>query len=195
MRTAPVSGNSDLCIGTGDFGFRRHLDGSFSISPFGGAVSLGPDTLRFALDFLPALRERRRAISFRLDRRSARALLLELPWGQGSELRYEREREIECSTSARRLAYAFEKFLEARPDCAEVPILHRWAGVIDASPDSVPTIDAVSGTGGLWVAGGFSGHGFGLGPGAARLLSELVTGAKPSVDVTPFRMNRKALSA
>ena len=41
-----------------------------------------------------------------------------------------------------------------------------------------------------YFATGFSGHGFGIGPGAGRLMAELVTGAPPVVDPTPFRYSR-----
>ena len=45
-------------------------------------------------------------------------------------------------------------------------------------------------TSGLFIASGFSGHGFGIGPGAGRLTAELVTGAPPCVDPAPFRFSR-----
>ena len=47
-----------------------------------------------------------------------------------------------------------------------------------------------SGLEGLYLATGFSGHGFGLGPGAGKLMAELVTGERPSVDPSPFRHGR-----
>jgi len=37
---------------------------------------------------------------------------------------------------------------------------------------------------------GFSGHGFGIGPGAGRLAAELVCGEKPCVDPTAFLLGR-----
>ena len=43
---------------------------------------------------------------------------------------------------------------------------------------------------GLTVATGFSGHGFALGPGAGRLASELVTNAKPFVEIDAYRLDR-----
>lgn len=193
MRTAPAQEGREICVGTGEYGYRRHLDGSYSVSPFGGAVSLGPDVFRFSRDFLPALRQRWRVLSLRLDRRAMQGWLLDGPWRRSDGLRFEREREIGGAPTMARLDYAFGKFLEAMPDCANLPVLHRWAGMIDASPDSVPTIDAVGAVGGLWAAAGFSGHGFGLGPGAARLLADLVTGSRPSVDPTPFAMGRPGL--
>ena len=49
---------------------------------------------------------------------------------------------------------------------------------------TVPTLD------GLVVATGFSGHGFGIGPGAGRLASDLVRNDTPIVDPSPFRLTR-----
>jgi glycine/D-amino acid oxidase-like deaminating enzyme len=43
---------------------------------------------------------------------------------------------------------------------------------------------------GLTVATGFSGHGFGIGPGAGQLAAQLTTGEVPTVDPTPFRASR-----
>jgi glycine/D-amino acid oxidase-like deaminating enzyme len=43
---------------------------------------------------------------------------------------------------------------------------------------------------GFFIATGFSGHGFGIAPGAGRLMAELVMGETPVVDPSPFRYNR-----
>jgi glycine/D-amino acid oxidase-like deaminating enzyme len=43
---------------------------------------------------------------------------------------------------------------------------------------------------GFFVATGFSGHGFGIGPGAGRLMADLVAGDRPVVDPAPFRLAR-----
>jgi glycine/D-amino acid oxidase-like deaminating enzyme len=43
---------------------------------------------------------------------------------------------------------------------------------------------------GFFIATGFSGHGFGIGPGAGRLMADLVAGDHPVVDPTPFRLAR-----
>ena len=69
-------------------------------------------------------------------------------------------------------------------------IAQRWAGYIDVTPDAVPVISPVASRPGLVVATGFSGHGFGLGPGAGRLTADLVTGAAPLVDPSDFRLSR-----
>lgn len=47
-----------------------------------------------------------------------------------------------------------------------------WAGMIDATPDVVPVIDAIESCPGLFLANGFSGHGFGIGPGAGKVIAD-----------------------
>ena len=69
-------------------------------------------------------------------------------------------------------------------------IAERWAGVIDATPDVVPCISPLPKIEGLYLASGFSGHGFGLGPGAGKLMAQMVMGESPCVDPAPFRHGR-----
>jgi glycine/D-amino acid oxidase-like deaminating enzyme len=76
------------------------------------------------------------------------------------------------------------------PQFRAAPIVQEWAGYIDVTPDAVPYIGAVGATPGLTLATGFSGHGFGIGPGAGRLAADLATGQTPSVDPSPFRVSR-----
>jgi glycine/D-amino acid oxidase-like deaminating enzyme len=58
-----------------------------------------------------------------------------------------------------------------------VPLLH-----IETSPALPPAADVVvigelAGMPGLILAAGFSGHGFGIGPGAGHIIADIVTGA------------------
>ena len=78
----------------------------------------------------------------------------------------------------------------AFPGFAGLRVAGSWAGLIDVTPDAVPVISPVAALPGLVLASGFSGHGFGIGPGAGRLAAELATGASPVVDPAPFRLSR-----
>jgi glycine/D-amino acid oxidase-like deaminating enzyme len=49
-----------------------------------------------------------------------------------------------------------------------VGVEQSWAGMIDATPDVVPVMDQISSCPGLFLTTGFTGHGFGIGPGAGR---------------------------
>ena len=62
--------------------------------------------------------------------------------------------------------------------------------MIDVTPDEIPVISPASSVGGLFVATGFSGHGFGIGPGAGRLVADLVLGRPPIVSPEAFRLDR-----
>lgn len=85
---------------------------------------------------------------------------------------------------------AFAALQQDFPAFQGLQSVERWAGMIDATPDVVPVIDGLAKMPGLFVASGFSGHGFGLGPGAGQLLAEIMTGEKPCVDPAPFRFAR-----
>ncbi|SAL58136.1 FAD dependent oxidoreductase [Caballeronia udeis] len=43
---------------------------------------------------------------------------------------------------------------------------------------------------GMFIATGFSGHGFGIGPGAGKLMADMVANDKPLVDPQAFRLSR-----
>jgi len=42
----------------------------------------------------------------------------------------------------------------------------------------------------LFLAAGFSGHGFGIGPGAGHLVADLVLGRKPITETEQYRLSR-----
>ena len=58
--------------------------------------------------------------------------------------------------------------------------------------DAVPVISAVPELPGFLIDSGFSGHGFGIGPGAGKLMADLLTGTPPIVDPAPYRYQRVA---
>jgi glycine/D-amino acid oxidase-like deaminating enzyme len=86
---------------------------------------------------------------------------------------------------------------EARADlCAAFPafksmrVAESWAGLIDFTPDAGPVISPVENLPGFFLATGFSGQGFGIGPGAGKFAADLVAGDTPAVDPTPYRFER-----
>jgi len=56
----------------------------------------------------------------------------------------------------------------------------------------VPVIGQLDALPGFFLATGFSGHGFGIGPAAGQLTADLVRGAAPLVDPRPFAPSRFA---
>ncbi|WP_313340737.1 NAD(P)/FAD-dependent oxidoreductase [Lacrimispora sp.] len=76
------------------------------------------------------------------------------------------------------------------PCLSEAKIVRTWAGWIDACADHVPVISQVEEVPGLILGCGFSGHGFGIAPTAATLLSQIAVGEEPILDVSAFRYDR-----
>ncbi len=85
---------------------------------------------------------------------------------------------------------ALANLKKAFPVFEKAEIAQRWAGYIDVTPDAVPVIDAIDSIPGFHIATGFSGHGFGIGPAAGRLMADIVTGKPPIVDRKNFRFSR-----
>ena len=80
--------------------------------------------------------------------------------------------------------------VELLPALAGRPITAAWAGYIDSTPDGVPAIGEVTELPGFVLAAGFSGHGFGIGPGAGHLIADVDTGDEPIVDPKPYHPDR-----
>ncbi|MEK9209749.1 NAD(P)/FAD-dependent oxidoreductase [Sphingomonas sp. 2378] len=81
------------------------------------------------------------------------------------------------------------------PRRSEQAVIGAWAGSADSTSDGVSGIGEVDQLPGLVLAAGFSGHGFGIGPGAGHLIADIVSGATPIVDLPPYHPSRFASSA
>ena len=103
---------------------------------------------------------------------------------------FENTRIRDPAPSQRVLRSAWAAARRAFPVLQGAEVAQSWAGLIDVTPDAIPVISHVAEVPGLTIGTGFSGHGFGIGPGAGRLLADLVTGRPPVVDPHDFRLSR-----
>lgn len=76
------------------------------------------------------------------------------------------------------------------PALSDAKIVRAWTGYLDECADKIPVISKVWEVPGLYLACGFTGHGFGIAPGAAYNIAELLTEGNPTVDMQPFRYDR-----
>jgi gamma-glutamylputrescine oxidase len=58
-------------------------------------------------------------------------------------------------------------------------ITHRWAGIWGTTRDGLPLVGRVPGRDGVWVAGGYSGHGNVLGLACGDLVGRAIAGERP----------------
>ena len=76
------------------------------------------------------------------------------------------------------------------PGLAETKIVRAWTGWIDPCVDGIPVMSNVEEAEGLYLATGFSGHGFGIAPAAGYHLSQMICEEEPVVDMRAFRYDR-----
>ncbi len=78
------------------------------------------------------------------------------------------------------------------PAAGDAQVRGGFASLYDVTPDWQPVLGAVEGVSGLYVAAGFSGHGFKLSPALGEVLAAVIAGESPPIDVSPFRLARFA---
>ena len=65
-----------------------------------------------------------------------------------------------------------------------------WLGFRPSTPSGVPYIDSVPGHPNVYVAAGGGHVGMTMGPISGRIISDLVAGRDPDIDLTPYRLDR-----
>ena len=194
MRTAPMAG-PDLTVGGHDWSFRRRKDGGYTVAQRNNMLTpIVPDSFRLLPQFGRSFLQNRRELKLRLDRSFIREWRTPRRWAMDQVTPFEQVRILDPQPSAASLAFARRKLVEAFPAFGAMQVAGTWGGMIDVTPDGVPVISAVDAVPGFHLASGFSGHGFGIGPGAGRLMADLVCGTPPVVDPSPFRFARFAPS-
>ncbi len=191
MRTEKLEGGPD-CSASGDgFGYRKRLDGGYTVSSLhSNIVDIVPDSFRLAREFLPVARIKRHDLQLRLGQRFLDEWRTPRHWALDGPSPFERVRVLDPAPSHTMLDKAQANIAAHFPAFKNAKIAESWAGLIDVTPDAVPVIAPVQALPGFFVATGFSGHGFGIGPAAGRLMADLVAGDPPLVDPTPFRFER-----
>ncbi|WP_373502579.1 NAD(P)/FAD-dependent oxidoreductase [Aestuariivirga sp.] len=191
MRSGPIdTGLTRTCSG-GGFTFRKRMDGGFTITHQHISVAdIVPDSFRLFREFLPALMVDWSGLRLRLGKRFIDEARLKRRWALDEVSPFEEVRVLDPEPIDSILDEAAKNLVERYPAFKPMKIAERWAGCIDATPDAVPIISKVEKLEGFHLCTGFSGHGFGLGPGAGKLMAEIVTGERPCVDPSPFRYSR-----
>jgi glycine/D-amino acid oxidase-like deaminating enzyme len=191
MRIDPVAGGPETSVGGPGFGLRKRLDGGYTVGNWNrNQADIVPDSIRFARDFLPMWWLHHGDARPRFPRAWIRESLTPRHWKPDQRTPFERVRILDPVPSKGILAQAKQRLIQAFPVMYQMRITDSWAGTVDVTPDGVPVISAVDAIPGFFIATGFTGHGFGIGPGAGKLMAQLVTGQTPVVDPTPFRYSR-----
>ncbi len=68
--------------------------------------------------------------------------------------------------------------MELLPLLGELAVVRQWAGLYTMTEDAQPIYGAVEEVEGFYLAVGFSGHGFMLGPATGLLMAETILGGR-----------------
>lgn len=178
-------------LSTPEFSIRRRNDGKYSLSRgFDSTFYLVPDAFRWFGKFWNAFLAERGSVKLRLNGNFLREWRQSADWAFEAETPFERERILDPAPDRRTLDMGLRDFKARFPVLKDLDVEEYWAGMIDVTPDAVPCISTIAKLPGLTLAAGFSGHGFGIGPGAGTLAADLATGGRPCVDPEPFRYER-----
>ncbi len=158
--------------------FRRRLDGGYTVAS-SDYLEIFPSFghLRFIRDFLPLVKS------------SLGKLKLRIPELQ-VDSNYTGQRILNPVPTAKTVARIKARLIDRVPAFREVELVETWSGMIDALPDVVPVLDKADALDGLWISTGFSGHGFGIGPAAGRIMADLIQNKTVDYDLGRFRLAR-----
>ncbi len=178
-------------LSTPDFAIRRRNDGKYTLSRgFDSTFHMVPDAFRWMGKFWHSFMAERDTVKLTLDGAFFQELFQDTKWALDAESPFERNRVLDPPADRRILDTGLAAFKQRFPVLKDLTVEEYWAGMIDVTPDAVPCIAPIEALPGLTLASGFSGHGFGIGPGAGKLAAQMVTGDAPCVDPTPFRYTR-----
>jgi len=191
MRTEKLDGLPELAVAGPDFAFRKRRDGGYTVARRNHYEAfVVPDSFRLLPKFFGAAIRNRKEYRLRLMGRFREEARIPRHWAMDEASPFEATRVLDPAPNPAIVEESRKNLVRAFPAFAPARIAQSWGGLIDSTPDSVPVIGPVKAVPGFFLMSGFSGHGFGIGPGAGRLMAELVTGATPVVDPAPFRFER-----
>lgn len=76
------------------------------------------------------------------------------------------------------------------PELKDIKVIRSWTGEIDIMEDHMPIISPIDEIPGLTLACGFTGHGFGIGPAVAQILSDMIVENPTALSMKAFGYGR-----
>ena len=177
---------TDVTVWGPGFSFRQRKDGRFVCATGGGGlVDIGLDTLAQSRLFIGAFKKNWKRFKLRPGRQIPHEIRAAISGQKISSVGPPIPRVDRHQSSL-----ALKRLKGTIKGIGDIQIERTWAGIIDSTPDGLPVIDTLPEIGGLTVATGFSGHGYGLVPAVGHVVTDLIMGHKPVCDVSAMRLSR-----
>ena len=190
-RTAPTENVVDGSLCDNHIALRRRQDGGYTVAHstvFDHPIT--PSSFRFAHYYLPAIRMEFDHLRLSLGREFIEEWSTPKTWALDVESPFEKTRVLNPEPNPRVLKNIRENLDKAFPQLESVDLVETWAGMIETTPDVIPVIDQAEKIPGFYIATGFSGHGFGIGPGAGKAIAAMLTNTDSGIPIDEFRLSR-----
>ncbi|MEM9681793.1 MAG: FAD-binding oxidoreductase [Pseudomonadota bacterium] len=192
-RTTPLPEHYVRNTNTPGLALRRRADGGYTIASMDLAEHyVSKASFKYFLKFINLLRVSAKDVRLKIGPPKGYPGAWGSPsrWTAEQESPFERMRVLNPDPSPISLQRIRDRLPSRYPDIKEAGFAETWAGMIDVTPDAVPTLGPVDEVEGLHIATGLSGHGFGIGPAIGRIMSDIVTGKPTGHEVGHFRNRR-----
>ncbi|MEW6342846.1 MAG: FAD-binding oxidoreductase [Paraburkholderia sp.] len=191
LRTEPLGGGPTVSASNKKFAFRKRADGGYTVAfGFRTYSDLTPDSFRLFFKYIEALKSQLGSLRVGIGARFFDELRRPRHWALDRPTAFEQVRTLDPEPITEYTDAGLREFIKVFPHLSHARIAQRWAGYMDVTPDAIPVISGVDKVPGFFIGTGFSGHGFGIGPAAGKLMADLVTNDTPLVDPHAFRLSR-----
>lgn len=190
-RVTGIDSMTPMPVGASDFGVRQRLDGDYNVALRNANIApITPDSFRLLPEYMASFLSTWRELKLRVGATFLEEWRVPKRWTADEPSPFEAVRTLDPVPRPSFTTKALANLARTFPAFAPGRVVDEWAGVIDVTPDAVPVISPLASFPGFHIASGFSGHGFGIGPGAGHLMADLVMGKTPIVDPAPFSIAR-----
>ena len=183
---SPILGN----IFDKNVSIRKRLDGGYTVAD--GTIlnhSITPSTLYFAPKYIKALAREFKSLRISIGKDFIEEMMLPKKWELDKVSPFEKNRILNPKPNNRIIKKIKKNVGIIFPELRDIKIIETWAGMVETTPDVIPVVSPVSKIPGLILATGFSGHGFGIAPGAGEAICNLIQN-KSTIDLNAFRLDR-----
>jgi glycine/D-amino acid oxidase-like deaminating enzyme len=191
-RTVPCENVLDGNLYNRHIALRRREDGGYTVAH--GTIldhPITPSTFRFGFRYyIPALLMELSNLHLSIGRDFVEEWNTPKQWALDAESPFEKTRVLNPKPNERALKGIRRNLGEVFPQLAGTELAEAWAGMIETTPDVIPVIDQAESLPGFYVATGFSGHGFGIGPGAGKAIAGMLTNTDSGIPLNEFRLSR-----
>lgn len=173
-----------------DFAWRQMANGETAVGVSSNVAPITKESFSMLRDFLPALKHSGDLLKVRMSSDFFASLNMKSSWTSDETTPFEAVRMLSDSVDDQEVNKALANLRHAYPQYENANVRERWAGMIDATPDSTQVISEVPDADGLFIITGFSGNGLTTAPASGEMAAELIAGEETTCDPSIYRFSR-----